>query len=368
MAEGSPVKVNKKHNGKEFKSKFHFVGKVKPYKKKEDGSDSWEDVPYFVEKPTKTGKPRRSLQFIIESAKNNDLKVEVAGMEQQSAYIYSMKHKAGQPISWADRLDKAKYPDDTYTIINGTDWDRAKEIGDQIQTDQWVEVRGTYDFSSFFDDEGVERVSIKRNIEQFKIIDDGMEITLNRNNKIAYKTDFDAADFVEVNRIGMQIGIKSAYQKDEKADTVVRGVFLKNGKERSEPYDVELTVFYQEVSEGKPLADAFASLNKFDFIEITGQDNNRATYSYVDIEGGLEDDDPFNEVPDSEKTVRQERFVSGTKKGLEITGFVQGTILRGFLKEEEFVKSSELTSSEDPFKKESEQEQEQKEIDDPFEE
>lgn len=349
MAEKSPVKLNKKHGGKEFKGRFHYVGKVKPFKK-QDANKSWFDVPYFEQKNTKNGQgnPRRSVVFTLETAEKNDLKIEVAGMEQKFAYPYSQKHKKSFTIDWANRLDKTKFPDDTYHIINETEWDRAKTIGDAIQTDQWVEVRGSFEFSSFNDDTtGAEKTSIKRTVEQFTIIENGSEISLDRNNKITYTTDFNSPDFIEVNNINMQLGIKSTYQDDETKDTSVKAVFLSNGKDRSEPNDVELTVYYKEVAEGMPLANAFASLNRLDFIEIMGQDNNRATFAYVDIEEKLDDNDPFNEVSSNDKTVRQEKVVNGSKKGLEITGYVSGTILRNFLTEEEIAKA--FSTSSDPF-------------------
>ncbi len=346
MAEKKIVKINTKNGCKEFKSYFHFVGKVKKYRK-QDESKSWVDVPYYEVKPTVTKKPRRVLQFVLETAKSNDLKIEVAGMEQTHAHPYSSKHKKSVKVVWADRLDKTKFPDDTYHIINGTEWDRAGEIGEKIADGQWVEVKGSYEFSTFMDN-GTEKTVIKRTVEQFNIIENGAEINLDRTNKITYVTDFDSPDFVEVNKINIQIGIKSTYQDEKLKDTNVKAIYLANGKERSEPKDLELTVFYQEVAEGKPLADAFASLNRLDFIEITGQDNNRATFSYVDIEEKLEDADPFNEVASGDKTVRQEKVTNGTKKGLEVTGYVAGTILRGFLTEQELTKSANV-KKDDPF-------------------
>jgi hypothetical protein len=345
MANKSPVKLNKKHKGKEFKSRFHLVGKVKPHRK-QDENKSWFDVPYFEEKLTTTKKPRRVLTFTIETDKSNDLKIEVAGMEQKFAYPYSQTHKKSFTVNWSDRLDKTKFPDDTYHIINETEYDRTKTIGDKIETGQWVEIKGSYELSSFNDDiTGNKKVSLKRVIEQFNIIENGSEISLDRTNKITYVTDFDSPDFIEVNKVNMQIGIKSTYQDEDKKDTSVKAVFLSNGELRSEPNDVELTVFYKDVSEGIPLANAFASLNRLDFIEITGQDNNRANFTYVDIEDKLEDSDPFNEVSSDDKTTRQERVVNGTKKGLEVTGYVKGSIIRGFLTEQEISE----TASEDPF-------------------
>ncbi|GAV11382.1 hypothetical protein [Paenibacillus sp. NAIST15-1] len=351
------VKVGK-NGSKEFKARFHHVGKVSPVRKKEQNGDNWFDVPYFEVKPTKSGKPRRVTQLQLETAMSNNLKFEVAGMEQDFAYPYSMKERNSFKITWEDRLDKTKYPNESYHIINGTDWDRAGEVGELLQNaegDIWAEVRGIYEFSTLENDNGEERTFVKRNIEQFNIIENGAEINLGRNNTITYVTDFESPDFIEVNTYTMQIGIKSTYQEDEGKDTKVNAVFLQSSKVRSEPYDVELIVSYKEPKEGTiALADAFASLNHLDFIEAIGQDHNRATFTYVDIEETLSDEDPFNEVASDEKVVRQERVVSGDKKGFEITGYTAGTIARGFLTEEEIAKSTnpfntQNSSNKDPF-------------------
>lgn len=104
------------------------------------------------------------------------------------------------------------------------------------------------------------------------------------------------------------------------------------------------------------MADAFASLDTYDFIEVTGQDNNRATFSYVDVVEELPSDDPFADVDESEKVTRKERVTNGDKKGLEIISYVQGSLMRELLTEEEYKKTAELTSqnpfessSDDPF-------------------
>lgn len=349
MAKGKSKELVKvgKNGWKEFKSRFHFVGKVKPVQKQVDGG-AWESVPYYEEKLTQSKKPRRVAHFQLETAKGNNLKCEVAGMEQEFAYPYSMTHRNSTKVKWADRLDKTKFPDDTYHIINGTDWDRAEAIGKELKNDIWVEVRGTYDFSTFKPEgEERERTIIKRNIEQFKVIEDSAEITLGRDNKIIYVTNFDSEDFIEVNHFTMQVGIKSTYQDEESKDTKVNGVFLASGKDQSTPYDVELKVLYKE-PEGdakKSLADAFASLNRLDFIEVSGIDNNRLTGTWVDVVESLDDDDPFNEVSDSERETRQEWVTTGDKKGLEVTGYTSGTIARGFLTEAEIAGKSEN----DPF-------------------
>lgn len=356
------IKVNKKHAGKEFKSSFRFIGQVGQVSKKDKDTGSWEKQPIYFQKATQTGKQRRVLQFEIETALSNRLRLELAGMEQQFAYPYSSKHKKSEKVAWADRNDKTKFPDDTYHAIE-VDWDKAERLGKTIKEGDWVEVRGQYQFDTFSPEDGEEKVFLKRVISSVRPIqngvivnDDGTTQTVKHNGKeFDYVTDFNDPAFREVNYFSMQVGIRSTYQ-EESGDTKVNGVFLDYGKERSEPKDVELIVYQKEAAEGKKsMADAFASLNTYDFIEVTGQDNNRATFSYVDVVEELPSDDPFSDVDETEKVTRKERVTNGDKRGLEIISYVQGSLMRELLTEEEFKKTAELTSenpfetSEDPF-------------------
>ncbi|MBT2759913.1 hypothetical protein [Paenibacillus sp. ISL-20] len=349
------IKVNKNHGGKEFKSSFRFIGQVGQVSKKDKDTGGWEKQPIYFQKATTTGKQRRVLQFEVETAMSNRLRLELAGMEMQYAYPYSSKHRKSQKVAWADRNDKTKFPDDTYHAIE-VDWDKAQRLGQTIKEGDWVEVRGQYQFDTFSPDEGEERVFLKRVINSVRPIqngvivnDDGTTQTVKHNGEeFDYVTDFNDPAFREVNYFSMQIGIRSTYQ-EEGRDTKVNATFLDYGKERSEPKDVELMVYQKEVAEGKkPLADAFATLKFGDFIEVTGQDNNRATFNYVDVVEELASDDPFADVDDTVKVTRKERVTSGDKRGLEITGYVTGSKMIDFLTEDEFKKTAELTS-ENPF-------------------
>lgn len=160
----SEIKLNKKHEGKEFSSNFHYVGVVKPVRKKNDDSDSWFDVEIFDTNVTKTQKDRRVLQFNIETAFKNELKVELAGMEKDTVYLYSSTERKSAPISWADRFDKSKYPNDTYHLIE-TEWDKTERLAKLVKPGVWVEVKGKYEFSTFENNEGKEITSVRRMIE-----------------------------------------------------------------------------------------------------------------------------------------------------------------------------------------------------------
>ena len=180
------IKLNKNHNGKEFRSDFRFIGLVKPVRKKEQDGDSWFDVPYYQETLTKTKKPRRVLQFNIETAFKNELKVELAGMEKDLAYLYSSKHKKTQSIPWDDRFNKEKYPDDTYHYI-AQEWDKSEEIGNLIVDGMWADVRGHYEISDFTNEDGEVVKTVKRFIDNVYPLKNGEVIIKNVKDNDEFK-------------------------------------------------------------------------------------------------------------------------------------------------------------------------------------
>lgn len=359
------IKVNKKHGGKEFRSYFRLIGQVKPVRKKEEGTENWIDQPLYQQNKTRTDKQRRVLQFNIETAKGNELRVESAGMANEFVYAYSSTHKKTIKIKFENRQDRAKWKDenkfvkdkdidDTFHLMSN-DWDATLELSQKVKAGDWVEVKGHYDPNEFMVD-GEERTSLKRIITAITPIVDGKlqnegeeaKAVFHGGEEFVYLTDFSSPEFKEVNYFSMQVGIRSTYQDEATKDTKVNGVLLTYGKDRSEPKDVELMVYYKQPEKGKSLAEAFASLEQGDFIEATGQDNNRATYTYVEVEEVIDDSDPFSDVDDSERTTRKQRVTNGEKKGLEATSYVAGSLMRGLLTEDELRKTVE-TTSEAPF-------------------
>lgn len=432
------IKLNKKHNGKEFVSKFQYVGVVKPVQKKDEQSDNWYNVEISDITTTRTNKPRKVTQFVVETAYRNNLKVEVAGMEMGKAFLYSQTEKRSEAIDFADRHNKSKYPNESFHLID-TDWDKAEKIGKIVKESMWVDVKGHFEFSSFETDDGKTINMVKRIIDNvvplkngsveiseckkgdtFRAYDEATDgnylgqgkadengvATVNvgwlnpeggklyvskvnqdksetkrieveytdttsesgkfkvynnlkecgvRVDKIDgsgyeykdYVMDFRDEKFHEINSFEMQIGIKSTYQDETTKDTKVNGVFLSYGKEKSQVDDVELDVFYEEPNEGyKAFADSFANLNPLDFLMVYGVDNNRAEFTLVEVQEA-EDDNPFADVQD--KVVSYEQAASGTKKGLEIKGYIGGTYTKELLTEDEVFGSEVDRDSSDPF-------------------
>lgn len=186
------VKINKNHGGKEFNNQFHFVGQVKPVRKKEVDSDNWFDVEIFDTNKTRTGKQRRVLQFNIETAFRNELKVELAGMEMPAAYAYSSVNRKTQKLNWDNRFDKSLYPDESYHLIE-TDWDKSERLSQVIVPEMWVDVRGHYEFSSFANDDGDEINVVKRVLDQVYPLKNGQVVI----NGLKEKDEFRVYDSPE---------------------------------------------------------------------------------------------------------------------------------------------------------------------------
>lgn len=165
-------KNNKNHGGKEFSNSFHFVGQISPVQKKDEASESWFDVEIYDNTLTRTNRNRKVIQFNLETAPFNRLKIELAGMEQDFAYLYSMTTRLSHRIEWNDRKNKAKYPDDTYFLID-TDWDKTEKFGELLKDGLWVDVRGHYEFDKFTTDDNNEIKLVKRIIDNVSPLKNG---------------------------------------------------------------------------------------------------------------------------------------------------------------------------------------------------
>ncbi|WP_079709780.1 hypothetical protein [Paraliobacillus ryukyuensis] len=350
------IKLNKKHNGKEFKSFFHFVGKIKPATRFENNIRV--NQPYLEERETSNGNTMRKLLFVIETADHNDLEIQLIGFPQDKAYLYSQSEGKSYAIDWKDRTNKDKYPNDTYHLIE-TDWDKAERIGSILKDGKWMEVKGKYEFGSLIDSEKG-KINFKRRIvNDAEPIENGQEIKAGKATIVdKYVTDFESEEFKEVNFVSMQIGINSTYQEEEGRETKINAYFLDYGKEKSTPYEVELDVPYVEPEgDNISLADAFTKLNKFDFVEVQGRDNNRAIFSEVEEETDVEDD-PFASVGEENTVSRTNRTITGTDKGVKVHSIVNGTYMKDLLTEEEVTEKPKNNSENNPFKEDDKKDKE----------
>ena len=268
------IKLNKKHQGKEFRNEFRFVGQVNPVRKKEQDGDSWFDVPFFQNTKTRTNKDRKVLQFNVETAYRNELKVELAGMEKDFAYLYSSTHKKSQSIPWADRLDKSKYPDDTYHYIQ-QEWDKTEEIGSFIEEGMWADVRGHYEFDEFTNDDGETIKTVKRIIDQVYPLKNG-EVT------ITGVKDGDEFRVYASPKSEHQLGYGKA--KEGKVEIKVGWLNPEGGTLYITKVDgdKEGARAAYDYNEGTKESDRIVVRNNIDSeIQIIGQDNKKHSITYV---------------------------------------------------------------------------------------
>jgi hypothetical protein len=133
---------------------------------------------FYTEKLTKTNKPWRETRFGVQFDKDNTLYVRLNGMEKQSVY-YSKKpeEKGGKPtileVGWKERFSFKENPQNKDFNLIGvnvgvtkikdakgndvndkkrlTEYDACKEIGDNLNDNQFVFVKGAIDYSTYND-------------------------------------------------------------------------------------------------------------------------------------------------------------------------------------------------------------------------
>lgn len=166
----------------ETKGNFQIKGIVSGTKKDD----------FYKESKTKTGKPRRVAKFRVEYNTDEALTVSLSGMEQANVYFSKRAEKQGEKslvekVAWHDRFSFSK---DGFRLIGCnigitkkidadgkevndkktlTDFDACAEIGKNLKDDVSVYVKGNIDYSSFNDDEGNKRSSIKLEPSQISL-------------------------------------------------------------------------------------------------------------------------------------------------------------------------------------------------------
>lgn len=157
----------------ETKGTFQIRGKVTGHDKDN----------FYKETKTKTGKPFRRTSFGVTYEPNKTMYINLQGMPQDNVY-FSKPGKDGKkgetkPIPWVDRFtyvedgfrmignnigvtksvnEKGEYENDRKIL---TDFDSVKEIADHIKDDDSVFIRGKLEYSSFTNDKGEKRNSVK---------------------------------------------------------------------------------------------------------------------------------------------------------------------------------------------------------------
>lgn len=138
----------------------------------------------FKETTTKTNKSMRLLNFGIMYQDKSTVYVNLNGMERDYVYFYKKAEKKGEKgsvekVNWEDRfafnrdgyrmiginVGVKKIVDTSGKVVNDkkllTDYDACKEIYTNLKDDNSVFVRGNLDYSSYIDNNGNKRNSVK---------------------------------------------------------------------------------------------------------------------------------------------------------------------------------------------------------------
>lgn len=185
---------------------------------------------FYKEIQTKSNKDMRIVNFGVKYDDGKTLFVNLQGMEQDNVYFSKRAENKGEKattekVAWADRfsynregfrligknIGVKKKVDQDGKLVNDkktlTDFDACKEIKENLKDDQSVFIKGNIDYSSFTDDKGNKKASIKLVPNQVSLCadvnfkEDGYE-TQNDFNQVIVFVGIDA----EKNDKGTQTG------------------------------------------------------------------------------------------------------------------------------------------------------------------
>lgn len=242
---------------------------------------------FYTDKPTKTGKPRRDVNFGVGINKDSVVYVNLNGMEKEEVNFYKKSEKKGEKgttkkVKWANRsnfneegfkilgvniglvkkLDaKGKEVNDTKYLV---EYDACKYINDNLKDKESVFTKGKIEYSSFKNDKG--------------------EITRNKKFvpsqiSVCKPVDFEEEGF------------------EETADFQQRIIFIGIEKDDSNKEDVKFVVSakivtYNTIEEAefiirntKLATQLKKNLKPYNSIDVWGKINNRVDTSQVEDDG-----------------------------------------------------------------------------------
>ena len=269
---------------------------------------------FYKEIKTKSNKDMRMVNFGVGYAEGSTLYVNLQGMEQENVYFSKKaENKGDKPetakVPWADRfsynregfrligknIGVKKKVDETGKTVNDkkvmTDFDACKEVNENLKDGASVFIRGSLDYSSFFDNNGNKKSSTKLIPNQISLCAD---------------VNFDDENFTQQNDFNQVIIFMGIDQ--EKVDDKPTGRFVLSAKivTYSTIEDVEFIV------ENKDLATKFKkSLKPYNAIKVSGH-----MVSSVQTETVVDDDDNWGEEDAMDKVsapVKREFIITGAK-------------------------------------------------------
>lgn len=269
---------------------------------------------FYNEKKTKTGKTMRTSNFGVEYDKDKTLFVNVQGYEQDNVFFYKRGDKTKnikgetEKVSWYDRftfnkegynligmnVGLKKKVDENGNTVNDkhtvTDFDACKEIAENLKDNTSLFLKGSIDYSSFTDDKGTKRCSVKLMPNQISLCKD---------------VDFAVEDFSPQSNFSQVIIFMGIEQEKENEKPTGRFVVLAKVVTYSNIEDVEFII------ENPKLANLFKkNLKKYNAIKVNGN-----VVASVQTET-VDDDDNWGEADAMEKVyapTKREFIITGAK-------------------------------------------------------
>lgn len=270
---------------------------------------------FYKEIKTKSGKDMRFINFGISYDNDETLYSSVSGMEQDKVYFSKRADEPGkkgvtEAVAWNDRfsfnkegfrligknIGVKKKVDTDGKMVNDkkvlVDFDACKEIKDNLNDGVSVFTRGAVDYSSFVDDKGNKRVSIKLVPNQISLCAD---------------IDFTSDDYERQNNFN-QVIIFMGIDKEKDDSNKDTGRFVVSAKivTYSTIEDVEFII-----TDSK-LAGMFKkNLKPYNAIKVSGN-----MVSSVQTESVVDDDDNWGESDAMEKVsvpTKREFIITGAK-------------------------------------------------------
>lgn len=311
----------RKINLPETKGEFKLIGVVNGVEKQN----------YFTEINTKSGKKMNILKFAAKSSKDNNVQVELKGIEKNEVCFYKRptegeKKGTVQKVKWVERNT---WKEDGYRLIGInvgvtktidaegnskndnktlTEFDACKYIKEHLEDDRSVFIKGNISYSSFKNDNGDVKRSVSLEPNQISLCSKPIvfeEENFEEENSFKQTIIFTGIELDESDKEDKKAIVEAkivAYNSIENATFVLRNQRLyKTFKKKLKPY-TSITVWgkllNKVIKEEVVVEDEWGEVNSFDKpkstfkreMEITGADPNSIdtdTYSEEKMDEAL---------------------------------------------------------------------------------
>lgn len=273
---------------------------------------------FYKELQTKTHKDMRIVNFGVAYDAKSTLYVNLQGTERKTVCFSKKAEKKGdkpkiEKVPWAGRfsynregfrligtnIGVKKVADENGKLVNDkktmTEFDACREVKENLRDGASVFVRGTLDYSSFFDDKGNKKMSTKLVPNQISLCSD---------------IDFKDEEYKQQNDFIQVIIFMGIEQEKENSKATGRFVAAAKIVTYSSIEDVEFII------ENKDLANKFKkSLKPYNAIQVSGH-----MVASTQTEVAVEDDDNWGEE------VSMEKVFAPTKREFIITNAKGSTL------------------------------------------